>query len=62
MNFNEASTLVNRDGANELRVYNASDDGIIVCEHDISEKISDEYFEIFDEKRYGSTGSSCIPR
>lgn len=31
-----------------------TEDGIIVCEHDISEKISDEYFEIFDEKRYGS--------
>ena len=31
-----------------------ADDGIIVCEHDIKEKISDIYFEIFDEKRYGT--------
>ena len=28
--------------------------GIIVCEHNIDEKIDDEFFEIFDEKRYGT--------
>lgn len=28
--------------------------GIIVCEHDNTEKINEDYFEIFDEKRYGT--------
>ena len=31
-----------------------SDEGIIVCEHDKTENISDKYFEIFDQKRYGT--------
>ncbi len=29
------------------------DDGIIVCEHAKDDKISEEYFSIFDEKKYG---------
>ena len=32
-----------------------ADEGIIVCEHLLEEKIDDGLFEVFDEKKYGDT-------
>ena len=39
-----------------------TNEGVIVCEHNIDEKIDEEYFEIFDEKRYGTVYLTYLKR